>query len=181
MNFYFDIVLRPKKNIKPNQLLSKVYKSLHLELVKLKSDDIGVSFPEAQRGLGEIIRVHGQEEKLTLLLESGWIQEYQTSCYFSQVSEIPSDTKFRKYSRIQPVHSISKFKRLEKRGSQVAFKDYMADMAKDVLNNPYITLKSESTGKIYKKFIKIGNIESGPISGQFDTFGLSHVGNVPVF
>ena len=60
-------------------------------------------------------------------------------------------------------------------------KQYKAKMFAESLDNPYLDLQSASTGENYRIFIQFGEIQSQPVVGEFDRFGLSNVATIPWF
>ena len=72
MDHYLDIHLLPDPETLPAQLMNTLFAKLHLLLVDLKSDDIGISFPEFKErkpSLGSCLRLHSTIERLQQVVE----------------------------------------------------------------------------------------------------------------
>lgn len=183
MNHYIDIVIKPDAEMRENLLLNKVYSKLHKALFDLKSNDIGVSFPEYKLKLGCIIRIHSTDEQLEALQQGNWLDGLKGYCDISSIQNIPKQAMCRTVSRIQSTMSPAKLKRLIKRGSiqESKAKQYKAKMFQKGLDNPYLELKSASNGHMHRRYIQFGELLDIPVSGEFDHFGLSKIATVPWF
>ena len=95
------------------------------------------------------------------------------------IENIPSDAKHRTVSRKQANMTEAKLRRLIKRGSisDDKVKAYKAKM----LDNPYLELKSNSSGYLQRRYIQFGTPLNVPVKGKFDVFGLSKSATVPWF
>jgi len=49
------------------------------------------------------------------------------------------------------------------------------------IDNPYLELESASNDNKHRRYISFGELSDTPISGEFDTFGLSKTATVPWF
>lgn len=183
MQYYTDIIIKPDAEIRLNVLLNRVYTNFHKVLCDLGLTTIGVSFPNYNITLGNILRLHGDEKDLSNLQNLNWIG-VEKSCYtVSSVLSIPKESKFRNISRKQVTMSQSKLRRIAKRGtmSEVDIKTYKEKMFAQGLDSPYLELVSYSNGNKYRRYIEIGEILDRPIYGEFDQFGLSKIATVPWF
>lgn len=183
MNYYFDIKLRPESKMRENVLLNKTFTLFHKELFDLGSRSIGVSFPNYRVKLGDIIRVHGIQEDLEQLDSKNWIEELAAYCSKSPITHIPENVKYRTISRKQANMSQAKLRRLIKRGhiTPEDAKEYKAKMFAQGLDNPYLELRSSSSGQNYRLFIAFGNLTDTPSIGEFNKFGLSKSATIPWF
>lgn len=183
MNYYIDIVLKPDAEMREHVLLNKVYTKLHKALFELKSNNIGVSFPQWNVRLGNVIRIHGEDGALDLLQKINWLGGLLGYCDISDISLVPVDCKHRVVSRIRPTMSKSKLNRLIKRGS-ISNQDievYKAKMFSRGLENTYVELESSSNTHKHRRYFNFGSLCEIPVSGKFDNFGLSKTATVPWF
>jgi len=183
MDYYLDIRLLPKKEMRENILLNQAYSSFHKRLYDLKSTTIGVSFPEYKLKLGRLLRIHGNKEDLERLQEKNWLDKYRDFCKVSVITAIPKNVKYRTVSRVQQNMTEAKLRRLVKRGtiSDEDVKKYRIKMYKGGLNNPFVELISRSNGQRHRRFIEFGKLENISVNGKFDVFGLSAIATIPWF
>ena len=183
MDYYIDIKLLPKKEIRENVLLNQVYSSFHKRLYDLKSKNIAVSFPEYRLKLGRLFRIHGSKEALEKLNQKEWFGTYKEFCKVSSINEVPKDVQYRTVSRIQQNMTEAKLRRLIKRGTipEEDIKKYRIKMFQGGLDNPYVELVSMSNGQLHRRFIEFGELQEVEIKGEFDLFGLSKTSTVPWF
>ena len=183
MDYYLDITLKPDSEMPVNWLLNTIYNRLHKALYDIKSTNIGVSFPEYEVMLGNVLRVHGAESILNNLQGLNWIGDMRDYYEVSDIKPVPSTAKFRTVSRKQSTMSQSKLRRLLKRGTitEDDIKEYKARMFSKGLDNPYVELVSNSNGHRHRRYIEFGPLLDTPVEGQFDQFGLSKTATVPWF
>jgi CRISPR-associated endonuclease Csy4 len=183
MNYYIEITLVPDSEMPLNRLFNVMYTKLHKALCDLHSTNIGVSFPKYQINSGNVLRIHGEALMLSNLQGLNWIGGMRGYCTISDITPIPTGTKFRTVSRIQPTMSPAKMRRLVKRGSlkQEEAKDYKSRMFASGLNNPYLELISSSNGNKHRRYIKFGTVQDMATEGGFDQFGLSNRSTIPWF
>ena len=183
MNYYIDIKLMPKKEIRENVLLNQVYTSFHKRLYDLKSNNIAVSFPEYRLKLGRLFRIHSSKEALEKLQEKDWLGKYTEFCKVSKIEVIPEKVQYRTVSRIQQNMTEAKLRRLIKRGNipEEDIKKYRIKMFQGGLDNPYVELRSMSNGQMHRRFMEFGELQGRKIKGEFDLFGLSKIATVPCF
>lgn len=183
MNYYIDIKLLPDSEMRKNVLMNKVYTKLHKGLFTLKSDSIGVSFPEYDVLLGHILRIHGNQAMLNDLQKLNWLGGLSGYCQIANIQKAPVNTQYRKVSRKQSNMTQAKLNRLIKRGSISAseVKGYKAKMFTIGLDNPYFELESASNGHKHRRYIEFSEFVNEPVQGTFDYFGLSKTATVPWF
>ncbi len=183
MNYYIDILIKPDAEMRENVLLNKIYIKLHKALFTLKSTGIGISFPNYKVKLGDVIRVHGNQKKLTELQNSNWLGGLSGYCDASEIQAIPDNAKHRIISRKQANMAEAKLRRLIKRGSisDEGAKKYKAKMFAQGLDNPYLELDSGSNAHKHRRYIQFGELLDKPVAGEFDYFGLSKTATVPIF
>lgn len=183
MDHYIDIQLKPDAEMRENVLLNKVYTKLHKALFDLNSTSIGVSFPDYQLRLGCRLRLHGNSADLVMLQAQNWLGGLAGYCGISNVKKIPDQIQHRTISRKQSNMTKAKLNRLLKRGTIGAdqVRTYKAKLFSSALDNPYVELDSTSNGHRHRRYIQFGSLQSDPMNGQFDFFGLSKNATVPWF
>lgn len=183
MNYYIDIKIQPDAEMRENVLLNKVYTKFHKVLFDLKAKNIGVSFPEYQLILGQLLRIHGNQETLSNLHTTNWLGGLSGYCKMSDVTQIPEQVKHRVISRKQSTMTNAKLNRLILRGtiSNENIKTYKAKMFTKGLDNPYLELESASSKQLHRRYIQFGELLDKQIKGDFDQFGLSKSATVPWF
>lgn len=183
MDNFIDTKLKPDDEMRENVLLNKVYSKLHKALFTLKSTEIGVSFPRYKVKLGDVIRIHGIESKLTELQSTDWLGGLKGYCSVSAIQKIPEGVAYRNIARKQANMTEAKLRRLIKRGSisEEETKAYKAKMFQQGMDNPYLELNSGSNGHKHRRYIQFGELLSESIDGEFDQFGLSKTATVPWF
>ncbi|MBI4619347.1 MAG: type I-F CRISPR-associated endoribonuclease Cas6/Csy4 [Desulfobacterales bacterium] len=183
MEYYIDIEIKPDSEMRESPLMNLVYNKFHKALVKLKTNQIGVSFPEYKTKLGKVLRLHGDKNNLQNLQNLNWLGSIAGFCEISNVKNVPANVKYRAISRIRTNMGKSKLERLKRRGSITLSEEkiYKAKMFSQGLDNPYLDLESGSTGQRLRLFIHFGHLLDHPVSGVFDSYGLSKVATVPWF
>ena len=183
MTHYIDIKLIPKKEVRENFLLNQLYTAFHKRLYDLKSDSIGVSFPEYRLKLGRLFRIHGSKDALEKLQAKEWLGKYAEFCKVSDIEAIPQKVQYRTVSRVQQNMTEAKLRRLIKRGNfpEEDIKKYRVKMFQGGLDNPYVELRSMSNNKLHRRFIEFGKLQKSEIKGEFDLFGLSKNATIPWF
>lgn len=183
MNYYIDIEIMPDAEMRESPLINLVYNKFHKALVKLKSEQIGVSFPGYQIKLGRLLRLHGDKTDLQNLQGLNWLGGIAGYCDISDLKKVSADVKYRTVSRIRTNTSKSKLKRLKQRGSITPDEEkiYKTKMFSQGLANPYLDLESGSTGQKHRRFFRFGPLLDQPVEGKFDSYGVSKVATVPWF
>lgn len=183
MEYFINIKIIPDQEMRENVLLNKVYTKLHKGLFTLKSTGIAVSFPSFKVKLGDVIRLHANQDRLSELQAMNWLGGLSGYCEVSEIQAIPDEVKHRNVSRIQSNMTASKLRRLIKRGSisQEEMNVYKTKMFQQSMGNPYLELDSASNDHKHRRYIQFGELLSQPIQGKFDHFGLSKAATVPWF
>jgi len=183
MKHYVEIVIKPDDEMRENILLNKVYTKLHKALFTLKTTEIAVSFPKYKVLLGDVIRLHGSESKLSEVKNTNWLGGLSAYCQVSPIQTVPDNVSYRTISRIQANMTEAKLRRLIKRDSisETEIKQYRAKMFGMGLDNPYLELQSASNGHKHRRYIQFGELREEAVKGAFDCFGLSKDATVPWF
>lgn len=183
MEHYINLTILPDAEFPETTLMNAVYSKLHKMLCDLKSNHIGVSFPNYDLTLGNVLRVHGAESDLENLHTVNWLGGMSGYCNAGDILPVPANVKYRTISRTQPNMTEAKLRRLINRGSisRSEIDSYREKMREERLSNPYLQLTSGSNGHKHRRYLTFGQLKDSPVSGQFDQFGLSKVATIPWF
>ncbi len=193
MNYYINLTIQPDAETYKNMLFNKVYAKLHKAIYDIKASDIGVSFPEAKRLFGCVIRIHSGQVRLQEMQNLNWLENLSSYCKISAILPIPDKIKgYRTFSRTRQTMTNAKLKKRvvyqKSRGIlstdasvKEYIKQYKAKMFQTGLDNPYLELQSTSTKSSYRLYIVFGEVQKYSIDGEFNRFGLSKVATVPIF
>ncbi|MDE1209342.1 type I-F CRISPR-associated endoribonuclease Cas6/Csy4 [Vibrio aestuarianus] len=183
MDFYIELRLKPDAEMREAELSGKVFTKFHKALVKLKTNQIGISFPQVNLKLGRVFRIHGDASLLNDLQGLDWLGPLHGYCQLSKILTVPENTQYRVISERRSNLSKAKLRRLIARGSidTEGEKRYKVKMLSQGFDNPYLDLFSSSTEQVHRKFFEFSNIEDKPIDGTFDSYGLSKTATIPWF
>lgn len=185
MNNYIDITVKPNHEISTSVIMSILYQRLHMALVQLKNDEIGISLPKSTNtSLGECLRLHGNYASLHKLIGLEWHKQLGSYIWLTDILLVPKSIEHRYVYRIQPKNSPHRLRRRSiAKGwlTQEEANSKISDNKVDVLTLPYIQLTSNSTGQKFKLFIKHSEKMATPSVGAFNTYGLSKTATVPWF
>lgn len=184
MNFYLDLIIQADEEVPIYFIRNKAYNKLHKALYDIESNDIGVSFPNANKKLGDIIRLHSTQQSLESLQKSHWLGGLSGYFKISPILPIPNKIQgYKNISRICQNMTNSKLNRLIKRGSisNNHIDSYKLKMLKNSLDAPYLELQSNSTNKKYRVYLEFTGLQKILTKGEFNYFGLSKTATVPWF
>lgn len=174
MNSYLDIQVRTLESTPVPTVISSVFSRVHMLLVERGDGGIGVSFPQADKTPGPVLRLHGAPDALKDLLPQ--FSRFEDYCIISSPDQIPAKHLWYQVSRVQPKMSAAKARRLVSRGSLSAAEAGKVLNKSSPLSNPYVQMKSLSTGQPFRLFIDQRSTEIPPKSTQnFNTYGLGGV------
>lgn len=201
MDHYVDIRLQPDAEFAPAMLMAALFTKLHKALVVGAHQDIGVSFPQMDEGdappvrasrsgahpryaLGQVLRLHGTSQALHTLLITDWLTGMRDHVACGAVLPVPTDTRHRVVSRVQAKSSPERLRRRQMRRHGLTAEqaqERIADNAAEMLNLPFLTLSSQSTGQTFRLFIRLGAEQATAVQGVFGAYGLSPHTTVPWF
>jgi len=184
MDHYIDVTIKPDAEMRENVLLNKVYTKLHKALCTLQATDLGVSFPKYTVKLGKVLRIHGTSKRLMELQDLNWLGGLVGYCGKLFIQAIPEDgVSSRTVSRKQANMTMAKLRRLIRRGSipESEIKKYKAKMFSQGIDNPYLELKSGSSGHKHRRYLSFGQLNGRLKNGHFDQFGFSKDATIPWF
>lgn len=187
MDHYIDLRLRPDAEFSAPLLMGALFSNCHKALVRLGSGKIGVSFPAytmLPRTLGECLRLHGDKSEIKALMELQWLTGMADHVQVSDIACIPKGTAFRVVSRVQPKTNADRLRRRYARRHQVTdgeAKALIPDSVERVVRLPYLNIRSQSTGQQFSLFVNHKSLQSKPVPGAFNAYGMSTVATIPWF
>lgn len=187
MNHYLEIAVLPDPEFTASTLMSVLFSQLHSVLVAENGGMVGVSFPEVDQSkpsLGSRLRLHGTANELERLLETEWLAAMRDYVRVSKVSIVPSVAQHIVVRRVQVKSSPERLRRrlIKRKGiSEKEARMAIPDNSAKMLNLPFVSLKSKSTGQFFRLFIDHCNIRENPVAGTFSKYGLSSTATVPWF
>lgn len=183
MKFYCDIKVLPDPEASEPVLISNLMAKLHRALVELKEVNIGVSFPNVGKTLGDTLRLHGDEAHLKQLFDLNWLKGLRDYCTQTLTLMVPEECQYRCVKRKQAKSADNKRKRSIAKGWLSAEEAILkiGNEQQTLLILPFVQLKSSSTGQVMKLFIEHGSLQDKEVAGQFTRYGLSSLATVPWF
>jgi CRISPR-associated endonuclease Csy4 len=184
MGYYIEIKLLPDPEFTSSVLMNALFAKLHRALAEAGHGEIGVSFPQAQKTLGDTVRLHGDQDALERLMAIGWLKGLTDYTHVTAVAAVPDNCKHRVVKRVQAKSSVERmYRRSVKKGWLSAEEaEVKMNVGKEQqLKLPYIQLKSGSTGQTFRLFIQQGKIVDSPMAGNFSAYALSDAATIPWF
>lgn len=178
MMHYLEFTLKSSEKVSAPVLMSTLMHQVHLALVKLETDQLGVSFPQYGTTLGRVLRVHGEAHLLKLFALN--IDKIESGISVSDIRQVPGDVNHARFYRVRPKKQNSKLQAGLKSGHITNPKAYIEKMCREIITAPFFQSDSASTRQSYKRFVNHDAVDVA-IPGQFDSFGLSKTATVPVF
>lgn len=185
MTHYQDIHIQPDEETTAPILMGLLFARLHNALVGLRSDRIGVSFPEFGRTLGACLRLHGSEAYLAQLDELAWPRVLAGYIHKGPILPVPEHIQgYRTVSRKQCKSSPERLRRRLAIRHQISLEEAarrIPDDAAQRMNLPFVQLRSSSTGQHFRLFVEHGALQEHATPGAFSLYGLSSTATVPWF
>lgn len=188
MNCYIEIQLLPDPEFGAPMLMNALFAKLHRGLADLGSGAVGASFPditlEPPYGLGERLRLHGDEQQLSRLMELKWITGMRDHTESSKLLNVPENVQHRTFFRVQAKSSPERLRRRRVRRHGVnheAAAQGIPGHAVERLKLPYLMLASRSNGQRFPLFVNVGNLVDKAVVGNFNSYGLSRTTTIPWF
>ena len=179
MTYYIEFTARPDDMTSSPVLLSALYERLHLILVNLGTSRIGISFPRANRNIGEILRLHGPSAILNQIVENQKLKPILGYFRSSGVLETPAECDWWLVQRQQPQLSSAKIRRLVKRGSISEVEATRLYKLTPRLSLPYLHIRSLSTQQKFRLFISQTSTSKPVKTQEFNAYGFG--GAIPRF
>lgn len=186
MDHYLDIRILPTPEIAEPHVLNALAGKLHLALAEMQSDDIGVSFPRFQLDpprLGNVLRLHGSHARLEQLMQRPWTAGVADYVHIGAVTPVPRTDAHCTVRRVQVRSSAERIRRRQMKRHGWSLEEARAripDTIERRLSLPFLSLRSSSTGQMFRIFIEQRRSESAT-PGRFNAYGLSQTATVPWF
>lgn len=188
MDRYIEIQILPDPEFNTPLLLGALVSKLHRGFAALDNGNVGISFPglklDQPASLGERVRLHGAETQLSRLMASNWLTGMQDHIKVSDLAPVPAEAGHRTFYRVQAKSSPERLRRrrMKRTGENLeSARKAIPDNVGKRLALPYLTLTSQSTGQRFPLFINAGPTVENPVSGTFNSYGLSRNATVPWF
>lgn len=184
MKYYIGIKLLPDTEFSSSLLMNALFAKLHRALAEAGHGEVGVSFPQANKTLGDTIRLHGAQITLERLMTIGWLKGLTDYTHVTGIAAVPDNCKHRVVKRVQAKSSVERvYRRSVKKGwLSVEDAEVKVNAGKEQqLKLPFVQLKSRSTEQSFRLFIQQGKVVDLPVSGEFSAYGLSDVATIPWF
>lgn len=184
---YVDIRVAPDPETSAAHLLGALYDRLHLALVQQRADRVGVSFPgysTAPRTLGNVLRLHGDEQALRQLLLADWLKGVRDHVRLTDIAPVPPEATHRTVQRRQFKTNVERLRRrrMQRKGeSQEQVEQAIPATVERRPNLPFVHLRSRSNNQSYCLFIALGTPVSSASPGTFNSHGLSPTSTIPWF
>lgn len=185
--YYIEIRILPDPEFSAAYLMGALYAKLHRALVQMRTEGLGVSFPEYSlkpRGLGQVMRIHGALSELQGLEQTQWLRGMRDHIELKEVCPVPEGVKYRTVYRRQFKTNVDRLRRRRmKRHGETAEQAAAAipDCVQQQPDLPFIQLRSQSTAQAFCLFLEMGPEQGGPVAGRFNAYGLSAEASVPWF
>jgi CRISPR-associated endonuclease Csy4 len=131
-----------------------------------------------------VLRLHGTSLALHKLLTTDWLTGMRDHVACGVVLAVPTDARHRVVSRVQAKSSPERLRRRQMRRHGLTAEqaqERIPDNAAEMLNLPFLTLRSQSTGQTFRLFIRLGPEQATAVPGEFGAYGLSPQTTVPWF
>ncbi|GED23780.1 type I-F CRISPR-associated endoribonuclease Cas6/Csy4 [Halomonas halmophila] len=189
MDHYLDIRLRPDPEFPTGMLMNALYSKLHRALFDLQADDIGVSLPDHKTGVrartpGDRLRLHAYRSRLEQLMALPWLAGMRDHVELADIAPIPAEARHCHVFRRQfNTGGPSRVKRYALRHdiSEEEARQCMSKPAERKIPLPFVQVNSRSSGQRFALFIEHGALQSEPVTGSFNHYGLSRQATVPWF
>jgi CRISPR-associated endonuclease Csy4 len=187
MLFYAELRVRENPEISTQVILNMLFEKLHLILAEQGRSDVGISFPDVKNGqknLGKIIRLHGEKNTLDDVLSHPLAERMGDYAEVGRTRKTPDNTDYCVVSRVQAKSSPERLRRRSMKRHGISMEqaiEKIPDSAAEMLELPFITLSSRSTGQKFRLYIRHKKADAESENKVFSSYGLSPVSTVPWF
>ena len=184
MEHYIDIKVLPDQEFSPSLLMNALFAKFHRALVEAGHGEVGVSFPQAQKTLGDCIRLHGSQGALQRLMEISWLKGLTDYTCVTAITAVPDNCRYRVVKRVQAKSSVERMYRRSIRKGWLTTEeaDTKINAGKEQhLKQPFVQLKSQSSGQSFRLFIQQGKLSNSSVKGEFSAYALSDAATIPWF
>ena len=187
---YINISLLPDPEFSHAHLLGALVAKLHRALVQGQTTDIGVSYPQhigqpiAKRTLGAVLRLHGTPDALQRLMGRDWLKGMRDHTQVGELLPVPANPLHRTVRRRQFKTNVDRLRRrrMQRKGETA---EQAAAAIPDTVERrpelPFVQLRSSSTGQPFCLCVEHGSLQTQPVPGAFNFYGLGYESTVPWF
>ena len=186
MDHYLDIAIRPDPEFVTPMLLNALFAKLHVALIGSPAlGHVGISFPAAPKSLaslGSLLRMHGNREVLTGLMQTEWFGGVGDHISVSRIRPAPANVPHCAVRRVQAKSNPERMRRRLIKRHAIVYEEAakrVPEASTEKLALPWLQLKSSSTRQSFRLFILQQPAE--PAVGEFNAYGLSRVATLPWF
>ena len=192
MKYYIEITLLPSADIGLYFLWEKIFQQVHLKLVEIKDSDgivpVGISFPEysaEKKNIGCKLRLFVRDQSILESLNiPKWLRRFNDYVHLTRIRTVPNHiSAYACYIRMQTKSSKVRMARRKSKREGIDFEQALKLLngyQEKQLNQPFITIASQSSGRRFHLFIQKQNAEKF-IDHGFNSYGLSRISTVPEF
>jgi CRISPR-associated endonuclease Csy4 len=184
MDHYLDIKVLPDPEFVENVLMNALFAKLHRALCDVGQGEIGTSFPQADKTLGTLLRLHGSAPALDRLMAENWLKGLRDYTESSAVQRAPASGQFRVVKRVQVKSSAERLRRRSVSKGWLNEEEAITSIPfanEKRTKLPFLALKSKSTGQPFRLFVQQGPIQGSAVAGSFSDYGLSDHATTPYF
>ena len=184
MKHYITIKVLPDPEFQQSLLMNALFSKLHRGLVQAGQGEIGISFPGFNGTLGDQIRLHSHAASLVRLMDSAWLKGLRDYTHLTAISDVPPVVKYRVVKRVQVKSGVTRLRRRSVRKgwmSEAEAVERIPLTRERKSKQPFLQLKSQSTGQAFRLFIEHGDIVGQAVTGGFSAYGLSGNATIPWF
>ncbi|MDC5842327.1 type I-F CRISPR-associated endoribonuclease Cas6/Csy4 [Vibrio europaeus] len=184
MNFFLDIRVEPDLEISAPALLNNLFAKFHRTMAQTCKGQVAVSFPNVDGTLGDVLRLHGSQQALEVLMTQPWLKGLRDYTHVTEVQPVPAEIQgYRTVSRIQKKSPQNLRKRSIAKGwlTEEEALHKIPDHKQKPLKLPYLRLQSLSSKSIMRIYIQHGEITEQAVVGDFSSYGLSRKATIPWF
>lgn len=184
MGHYIEIKVLPDPEFSLSLLMNALFAKFHRALVETGHGEVGVSFPQAQKTLGDCMRLHGSQGALQRLMAINWLKGLTDYTSVTAIAAVPDNCRYRVVKRVQAKSSVERMYRRSVKKGWITIEEAEIRMSvgkEPQLKLPFVQLKSLSTGQSFRLFIQQGKILDTPVEGEFSAYALSCEATIPWF
>lgn len=184
MDHYVEIRLLPDPEFRDTLLMNALFAKLHRALVVEGHAEVGVSFPQAQKSLGDTLRLHGAQPALERLMSLSWLKGLRDHTSVSKIMPVPEDCRYCIVKREQVKSSVERLYRRSVKKGRMTIEEAekkISEAKEQRSKRPFVQLKSSTSGQQFRLFINQGGLLDSPKQGKFSNYGLSGETTVPFF
>ena len=156
MKYYIGIHLLPDPEFSSNVLMNALFSKLHRAFVKNGCGNIGISFPQENKTLGDTLRLHGSQSILEHFMSLGWLNCLTDYTERSGIMQVPDNCKYRCVRRVQVKSNLKRLYCCSVKNGRLTIEE-----AQEKINNskeqclklPFVQIKSFSSDQLFRLFI----------------------------